>query len=308
MDRLEATRIFVAVADAGSLSAAARRLGVPLATVSRRLAALEAHLSIRLLLRTTRRLALTEAGQRYLEAGRRILTDLEEAERSAAGTHGQPRGRLAITAPIVFGRLHVLPVVTGFLASHPAVDVRLALTDRVVDLLDEGLDLAVRIGTLAETTMVATRVGTIGRVVCASPAYLAAHGTPRAPRDLAGHDCIAFSAAAAVDRWVFPAEGGEVAVPVRARLIVSTAEAAVDAAVSGLGVTRVLSYQAEAALRAGSIRRVLAAFEPPPSPVSLAYPQGRFLPAKVRAFLDFAAPRLRRSLAALDATGRRLRR
>jgi DNA-binding transcriptional LysR family regulator len=170
------------------------------------------------------------------------------------------------------------------------------LTDRVVDLLDEGMDLAVRIGPLADASMVATAVGAIGRVVCASPAYLARRGTPLRPADLADHDCVAFSSAEAVDAWPFPGpDGGEIAVPVRTRLVVSTAEAAIDAAADGLGLTRVLSYQAKAPLEDGRLRRVLAAFEPPPVPVSIVYPEGRLLPAKVRAFVDHAAPRLRRT-------------
>ena len=304
MDRLEATRIFIAVADAGSLSAAARRLDQPLATVSRKLAALEDHLGARLLTRTTRRIALTEAGRRFLDAGRRVLADMDAAERAVVGTVGEPRGRLGVTAPYVFGRLHVLPVVNAFLSAWPAVDVRLLLVDRVVDLLDEGLDLAVRIGPLADSTMVAARVGTIGRYVRAGPDYLERHGTPHEPEDLAGHACIAFSAAPVVDAWTFPIAGREVAVPVRTRLVVSTAEAAVEAAAAGLGITRVLSYQAAAALEAGRLRRVLLPFEPPPAPVSLVHPEGRLVPAKVRTFLDFAAPRLRRALAPPLVSGR----
>ncbi|BBK34442.1 LysR family transcriptional regulator [Allostella humosa] len=294
------------MADAGSLTAGAGRLGLPLATVSRKLAALEDHLGARLLARTTRRVVLTEAGRGYLEAGRRILTDLDAAERAVHGITDIPRGRLGITAPYVFGRLHILPVVTQFLAAHPEVDVRLLLLDRVVDLLDEGLDLAVRIGPIADGAMVATSLGAIGRVVCASPAYLAAHGTPMQPADLEGHACVAFSAAAVVDRWVFPGKDArhEMAVAIRTRLVVSTAEAAIDAAEAGLGIVRVLSYQAAAALAAGRLRRILAAFEPPPEPVSLAWPQGRLLPAKVRAFVDFAAPRLRRALAGEGVSGR----
>lgn len=184
---------------------------------------------------------------------------------------------------------------TAFLVEHPGVDVRLMLTDRVVDLLDEGLDMAVRIGDLADASMVATRAGQVGRVVCASPRYLAARGTPVRPEELAGHDCVAFSSAQAIESWPFPGpDGKDVAVPVRTRLIVPTAEAAIDAAAGDLGVTRVLAYQAEAPLRAGRLRRILADFEPPPIPISLVYPEGRLLPAKVRAFIDHAAPRLRR--------------
>lgn len=304
MDRLEATRIFVAVADAGSLSGAARRLDVPLATVSRRLAALEEHLGARLLTRTTRRLAPTEAGRRYLEAGRRILADMDAAERAVVGMAEVPRGRLGLTAPYVFGRMHVLPVAAAFLAAWPEVDMRLLLLDRVVDLLDEGLDLAVRIGPLADSAMVAARVGTIGRYVCASPDYLARRGAPSSPGDLAGHPCIAFSAAASVDAWPFPVDGRTVAVPIRTRLVVSTAEAAVEAAAAGLGITRILSYQAAPALEAGRLQRILVPFEPPPVPVSLVHPEGRLLPAKVRAFRDFAVPRLRRALAPALVSGR----
>ncbi|WP_374447483.1 LysR substrate-binding domain-containing protein [Stella sp.] len=304
MDRLEATRIFVAIADAGSLSGAARRLELPLATVSRRLAALEAHLGARLLTRTTRRLMLTEAGRRYLDAGRRILADLDAAERAVGGMAEVPRGRLGLTAPYVFGRMHVLPIVNAFLSAWPEVDVRLLLVDRVVDLIDEGLDLAVRIGPLAESTMVAARVGTIGRYVCGGADYLARHGAPQSPGDLAGHACIAFSAASAVETWSFPVDGRTVAVPIRTRLVVSTAEAAVEAAAAGLGITRVLSYQAAPALEAGRLRRLLVPFEPPPAPVSLVHPEGRLLPAKVRAFRDFAAPRLRRALAPALVSGR----
>lgn len=304
MDRLEATRIFVGVADAGSLSAAAQRLELPLATVSRKLAALEAHLGARLLTRTTRRLALTEAGRRYLDAGRHILAEMDAAERAVGGMVETPRGRLGLTAPYVFGRVHVLPVVNAFLAAWPEVDARLLLLDRVVDLLDEGLDLAVRIGPLPESGMIATRVGTIGSYVCAAPEYLERHGTPQAPADLGAHACIAFSAASAVDGWAFPVDGRMVAVPVRTRLIVSTAEAAVDAAEAGLGITRILSYQAAGAIEAGRLRRILVRFEPPPAPVSIVRPESRLAPAKVRAFLDFAAPRLRRALAPALISGR----
>ena len=304
MDRLEATRIFVGVADAGSLSAAAQRLELPLATVSRKLAALEAHLGARLLTRTTRRLALTEAGRRYLDAGRRILAEMDAAERAVGGMVETPRGRLGLTAPYVFGRVHVLPVVNAFLAAWPEVDARLLLLDRVVDLPDEGLDLAVRIGALPDSGLIAARVGTIGSYVCAAPAYLDRHGTPQAPADLGAHACIAFSAASAVDGWAFPVDGRMIAAPVRARLIVSTAEAAVDAAEAGLGITRILSYQAACAIEAGRLRRILVPFEPPSAPVSIVRPEGRLAPAKVRAFLDFAGPRLRRALAPALISGR----
>ncbi|PBB19346.1 LysR family transcriptional regulator [Mesorhizobium sp. WSM4313] len=297
MDRLDAMSLFVATAEAGSLSAAARRAGIPLATVSRKLSELEKHLGTRLLNRSTRRLTLTDAGQSYLAACRRILDEVSEAERDAAGEYSSPTGELVITAPVVFGRLHVLPVIAGFLAVYPRVDVRLTLSDRITQLVEEHIDLALRIGELPDSAMVAIRVGSIRRIVCASPAYLALHGTPTTPQDLAGHDCVTFEGLAAPAAWSFGTGKTETTIPVRSRLQVNTAEAAIDAAIAGLGLTKVLSYQADAAVRAGALRLVLQPFEPPPWPVSLVHAgQGR-LPVKLRAFLDFAAPRLKERLA-----------
>jgi DNA-binding transcriptional LysR family regulator len=299
MDRLEGMALLVAAADAGSLSAAARRLGTPLATVSRKVAELEAHLGTRLLTRGSRRLALTEAGRGYVEAARRILEQVEEAERAAGGEYAAPRGALAVTAPIAFGRLHVLPVVLDFLKAYAEIDVRLSLSDRVVHLQEDHIDVAVRIGDLADSRLVATRVGAIRPVLCASPAYLAARGTPRHPRDLAEHDAVAFEGLAAGAGWAL-AEGQGVPAR-RARLSVTTADAAVDAAVAGLGVTRVLSYQAAAALASGALVAILRDFEPAPWPVHLIHAGQGPLPQKLRAFLDFSAPRLRTALAAQAA-------
>jgi DNA-binding transcriptional LysR family regulator len=299
MDRLDAMAVFVAVVDAGSLSAAGRRLGMPLATVSRKLAELEAHLDARLLNRSTRRIEITAAGRAYERACRRILDDVDDAERTAAGEYDTPRGELAITAPIVFGRLHVLPLVSEFLQAHPAVDVRLALGDRIAHLIDEHVDVAVRIGALADSRLNAIGLGTLRRVVCASPAYLEAHGTPRKPQDLARHRCISFATGASPDAWTFVTDAATVVADVRPRLTVDTAEAAVDAAVSGLGLTRVLSYQAAAACRAGDLRRVLEKFESRRPPVSLVFDGRQRVTSKLRAFLDFAAPRLRDALLAL---------
>ncbi|MBZ9884478.1 LysR family transcriptional regulator [Mesorhizobium sp. CA10] len=297
MDRLDAMSLFVATVEAGSLSAAAKRAGVPLPTVSRKLSELEKHLGTRLLNRSTRRLTLTDAGQSYLAACRRILDEVGEAERDAAGEYSSPTGELVITAPVVFGRLHVLPVIADFLAVYPQVDVRLTLSDRITQLVEEHIDLALRIGELPDSAMVAIRVGSIRRIVCASPAYLALHGTPTTPQDLAGHDCVTFEGLAAPAAWSFGTGKTETTIPVRSRLQVNTAEAAIDAAIAGLGLTKVLSYQADAAVRAGALRLVLQAFEPPPWPVSLVHAgQGR-LPVKLRAFLDFAAPRLKERLA-----------
>jgi DNA-binding transcriptional LysR family regulator len=293
MDRLEAMSILLTVVDAGSLSAAARRLGTPLATVSRKVSDLEAHLKTRLLNRTSRQLTLTDAGRSYVEACKRILDDVNEAERAAAGEHRAPRGDLIITAPIVFGRLHVLPIVTAFLKDYRDINVRLVLADRIVNLLEDHIDLAVRIGPLSDSGLVATRVGTIRRVVCGSPSYFAERGVPKRPAELGAHDCITFEGMTRPASWRFPAGKSDVSVAIHSRLVVNTAEAAIDAAVGGLGITRVLSYQAVNAVQAGALAVVLRDFEPAPWPVSLVYAGGGPIPLKLRAFLDFATPRLK---------------
>lgn len=296
MDRLDAMSVLVAAAEAGSLSGAARKLGTPLATVSRKVSELEAHLKTRLLNRSSRRLTLTDAGRSYVEACKRILEEVGEAERAAAGEYRAPRGDLIVTAPIVFGRLHALPVTMEFLGAYPEIDLRLVLTDRTVNLVEEHVDIAVRFGALPDSSLVATRVGSIRLVVCGSPGYFADRGTPRAPDELRTHDCITFEGLARADAWTFSTGKSDVVVPIHSRLIVNTAEAAIDAAIAGVGVTRVFSYQAANALRAGALAFALQEFEPEPRPVSLIYSGGRLLPLKLRAFLDFAAPRLKARL------------
>jgi DNA-binding transcriptional LysR family regulator len=300
MDRLDAMRVFVAVADAGSLSAAARALKVPLPTVSRKLAQLEEHLGVGLIVRTTRKFVLTEPGRTYLDSCRRLLGEIETAERMAAGEYATPKGRLHVTAPIVFGRLHVLPVVLAFLKAYPEVDLRLSLVDRVVDMFEEGIDVAVRIAHLADSSLIAARVGTVKLVTCAAPAYLKANGTPRAPGELIQHHCIASAVMSPADRWSYRIDGEDRAVPIRARLAVTTAEAGIDAAIAGIGITRVLSYQVAAPIKAGKLKPILRPFELPEYPVSLVHPEARLTPPKVRAFLDFAAPRLRQKVAAVQ--------
>ena len=296
MNRLESMSVLLAVVDAGSLSAAGRKLGMPLATVSRKVSELEAALGTRLLVRSTRQLALTESGHGYVAACRRILEDVGEAERNAAGEYRAPRGELVITAPVVFGRLHVLPILVEFLRAYPEVNARLALGDRIVNLIDEHVDLALRIGTLPDSGMVATGVGSLRRVACASPGYLAKAGTPSHPRELGAHSCVSFDALSAGSTWRFEDKGRESPVAINPRLTVTTAEAATDAAIANLGVTCVLSYQAEAALRTKKLVLVLEAFEPAPIPVSLVYSSQGRLPLKLRALLDFATPRLRKRL------------
>ena len=308
MDHLAAVRVFVAVVDGGSLSAAARRLGMPLTTVSRHLAALEEQVGARLITRTTRQLALTEAGRLYLDSSRRILAEFEAVELRLAGEQADPQGELALTAPVLFGRLHVLPIVTEFLGAFPRVTARMLLLDRVVDLVEEGLDIGVRIGNLPDSSMRAIRVGAVRFVLCASPSYLAARGTPETPKELAGHSCISFTALSHVEHWSFAGPKPE-RVTVASRLTVNTADAAIDAAKAGLGITRVLSYQAEAGLADGSLRLILERFEPEANPVHLLHREDRLPQAKVQSFLSFAAPRLRarlkplRSRAASDGDG-----
>lgn len=293
--------VFAAIADAGSLSAAGRRLAVPLATVSRKLADLESHLGTRLMTRSTRRLELTDAGRDYLEACRLILEQVDEAERTASGAYAKVRGRLVVAAPVVFGRMHVVPVIATFLERHPEVDVQLRLGDRNVNLIEEHIDIALRIGALPDSSLVATPVGEVRRVVCASPDYLARFGAPDSLDALAAHRCVTFDGLDAASAWLFiSADGARRQVPVRSRLTVSTADAAIAAATLGLGLTRVLSYQVTDALGDGRLVRVLATDEPPPVPVNLIYPgQGR-LPMKTRAFIDLAATQLRERLKGLS--------
>lgn len=293
MDRLEAMSILLTAVEAGSLSAAGRRLGIPLATVSRKVSELEAHLGTRIFNRTSRQLTPTDAGVTYIAACRRIIEQVDEAERMASGEFRTPKGDLIITAPIAFGRLHLLPVVIEFLRTYPEIDIRLVMADRWVDLLEDPVDVALRIGTLTDSGLVAIRLGSLRHVVCASPAYLAEHGTPRTLDELHDHVCVTFQGLATGGQWKF----AERSLTPRTRLVVDTAEAAVDAAVAGVGITRVLCYQAAAAARAGALTLILEDLEPPALPVSLVHTGERLLPLKLRAFLDFAAPRVRTHLA-----------
>ncbi len=293
MDRLESMSILLAAAEEGSLSAASRKLGIPLATVSRKISDLESSLKARLLIRSSRQLTLTDAGRDYAAACKRILELAGEAERAVAGEYSAPKGDLVIAAPIVFGRLHVLPVVIEFLKTYPEIDIRLIQSDRLANLLDDHIDVAVRIGELPDSSLVAKRLGAIRRVACASPAYFAAHGKPQDPAELASHDCITFENMSTPAAWKFGTGKTEISVAIHTRLVVNTAEAAVDAAIAGAGVTRLLSYQVAYALAEGSLVTALEDFEPAPWPVSLIHGGQGMLPLKLRAFLDFAAPRLK---------------
>jgi DNA-binding transcriptional LysR family regulator len=296
MDRLDAMSTFVAVVEAGSLSAAARRLNTPLATVSRNVSELESHLRTKLFNRSSRKLVLTDAGSSYVAACKRILADVREAERAASGEYSAPTGELIVTAPIGLGRLYLIPILADFLKAYPDIKVSLILTDRVLSLFEEQIDVALRLGALSDSSMIAIRVGAIRRMICASPAYLAARGTPRTPDDLARHDCITTGLVSPYV-WTFVRDKTNVAIPVHARLVVGTAEAACDAACAGIGITSAFSYHFQAALERGALTSLLDEFQPATLPVNLVYTASRFLPIKIRAFLDFAAPRLRQVFA-----------
>ncbi|MFO1111934.1 MAG: LysR family transcriptional regulator [Bradyrhizobium sp.] len=286
MDRLDAMQAFVAVADLQGFAPAARKLGLSPPAVTRLIAALEERLGVRLLQRTTRSVALTDAGARYLERVRRILADVEEAEGAAEGERTTPRGRLVISAPVGFGRLHVSPAVTAYLQRYPEVSCDLRLSDRVVNLVEEGVDAAVRIGHLPDSSLVARHVGEMRRIVVASKAYLKARGEPKTLLDLASHDTIQFGAATVPAEWRFAEDGREIRVATAPRFSTNSADAAIKYAEQGGGLTRVLAYQAADAIRRGALKIVMKEFEPAPLPIHIVYPTSRLLSAKVRAFID----------------------
>jgi DNA-binding transcriptional LysR family regulator len=299
MDRLDAMSTFLAVVEAGSLSAAARRLKTPLTTVSRKVSELESHLSAKLFNRSSRQLVLTDAGSSYLAACKRILADVTEAERTASGEYTAPTGELSVTTPIAIGRTVLIPIMADFLKAYPNINAKMFPTDRMVNLVQEQIDVGVRIGALPDSSLIAIRVGTTRRMACASPSYLAARGTPLTPDNLAGHDCISYPTIASPDVWTFVRDNTTVAVPVHTRLVVGSVEAACAAARAGVGITIAFSYQLQAASERGDLTTLLDDYQPEPRPVYLVYAADRFLPIKVRAFLDFAAPRLKRILAEL---------
>ena len=286
MDRIHAMQAFVAVADLQGFAPAARKLRLSPSAVTRLVAALEDRLGVRLLQRTTRSVTLTDVGARYLERARRILADVEEAELAAEGERIRPSGKLVVSAPVGFGRLHVSPVMAGYLQRYDDVSAELRLEDRVVNLVEDGIDLAVRIGFLADSSLVARHVGEMRRIVVASPAYLKRHGEPRRPAEIAGHQTIQFGAAAAIGEWRFAEGEGEVRLDIAPRFSCNVADAAIEYAEQGGGLTRVLAYQAADALKRGALRIVLENFEQPALPIHIVYPTSRLLSAKVRAFID----------------------
>lgn len=292
MDRYHAMRVFVRIAETGGFAEAARQLHMSPPAVTRAVAALEDTIGARLLTRTTRAVKLTEAGARYLEDCRSILAAIEEAEAAAAGSYATPTGMLTVTSSMLFGQLYIMPIMTEFLDAYPQVTGRMMFLDRVVSLVDEGVDVAIRIGHLPDSSYSAVRVGAVRRVICGSPEYLETHGVPRHPSELAQHRIIAATSAWTSLEWRF-GESGEVAVNVKPALFSNSNEAAIGAARSGWGLTRALSYQVGPDLLAGRLQIVLEDFEQPPLPVHIVHPEGRNASAKVRAFIDFARERLR---------------
>ena len=295
MDKLQAMAGFVRIVEKGSLTAAAADLGTSLPSMVRTLAALERELGARLLNRTTRRLHLTDEGRQYLEHCRLILGQVREAEAALTSRRLKPQGRLAVTASEMFGRRHVAPVVNEFVRTYPEVTAELLFVNRVVSLIEEGVDVAVRIGHLVDSSLVAVRVGDVRRVVCASPAYLRRHGAPRRPADLRNHRCIRFTGLSPRNEWPFRVESRNTAVPIDGVITCNQADAAVDACAHGLGLGSFLSYMIAPLRRAGQLRYTLEDFETEPLPVHVVYPHSRLLSANVRAFVDLCVQRLRKS-------------
>ncbi|WP_211608170.1 LysR family transcriptional regulator [Paraburkholderia nemoris] len=297
MDRLEAMEMLLAAVDRGSLSAAARELKIPVSTLTRKVADLEELLGTRLLIRTTRKLTLTDAGMSYVAAARRILDLVREQEHEATGEFATAKGELVVTAPMQLGRLHVLPVINQFLAQYPDITVRLLLSDRNIDLIDSHADLALRIGELADSSMIATRIGSLRPIVCASPAFLASHTPPREPDDLVKYSCVVFNSPY-LSPWRFrlPTTSKIYVLGVKPRLEVTTPDAAVSAAVDNAGITYVFEHDADEALRNGQLEILLPQFEIEPVPVHLVHVSRNLMAIKLRHFIDFAAPKLRQSL------------
>ncbi len=296
MDRIQEMTVFAALADQTSFAGVARHFGLSTATVTRAVASLESRLGVLLVVRNTRNMRLTEAGQRFAVDCHRLLADLAEAENAAGGLHALPGGLLTVTAPQMFGALHVTPVLTRFLSQYPAVEIRAILVDRVVSMLDEGVDVAVRIGPLPDSSLTAIPVGSVRRMVCASPAYLAEHGTPQHPDDLRHHSTISTSASERPPHWQFRVDGHDYSVDVGSRLSLTSFQAAIGAAVQDWGLTQVPYYQIREHLRDGKLACVLEAFEIEPEPVHVVYLEGRRGSSKVRSFVDFCVEALRQDL------------
>ncbi len=293
MDRFHAIQVFVKVAECRGFAAAARDLAISPPAVTRAVAMLEERLGTRLFVRTTRSVRLTESGERFLRDAQRILLELEEAEEAAVGSHAAPRGEVRITAPVLFGRMFVTPILGDFLDLYPLVNARTLYIDRVVNLMDEGLDVAIRIGDLPDSSLIAVRAGTVRRVVFASPGYLKKYGLPQHPDDLSGHRLIQSLALGASQEWPFRENGKPVSIRVEPRIRMNTNDAVIEMAVRGWGLSRLLSYQIAPDLAGGRLQTVLSEFELPPLPIHVVHQEGRMVSAKVRSFVDYMVERLR---------------
>ncbi|HEY3498613.1 MAG TPA: LysR family transcriptional regulator [Polyangiaceae bacterium] len=303
MDKLKAMRTFVAIADENSLTGAARALDTSLPSVVRVLAGLEAELGVRLFQRTTRRIAITDAGRRYLLRCREALSVVDEAEAELRAEQSEPRGRLSITAPVLFGQRHVVGAVVTYLELYPKVVAELHLLDRVVNLVDEGHDIGIRIGALEDSSLIAQQVGSMPRLTVAAPSYLRAHGTPAHPRDLHAHNCVRFWRAGS-SNWTFSVDGKALSIPVRGNLSVNQSAAAAEACARGLGIGTFFGYQVMPYVASGALRVVLSAFEPPPQPIHVVYPEAKLVPARTRVFIDFIKRHLAREQAAWQRKAR----
>ena len=293
MDRLHAMETFVQIVDKGSLTAAADALDTSLPSVVRVLASLERHLQVRLLNRTTRRMHLTDEGARFLERCRAILSQVREAEAALGSRGGEPQGKLAITAPVVFGRRYITPIVNAFVQRYPKVNIDLLLVDRFTNLVEEGLDVAVRVGELPDSSLVAVPVGQARRVVCASPDYLRRQGKPRVPQDVAAHRCVRFTGVAPRDEWDFRMGRREVAIPITSVISCNQIDSALQACIDGLGLGMFFSYQVASHRKAGELKYVLEKFETEPRPIQVIFPHSKLLSAKVRTFVDECVAQLR---------------
>ena len=293
MDRLYLMSVFVAVVEAESFAGAGRRLSMSPPAVTRAISMLEENLGVRLLTRTTRVVRLTEAGTRYFEDSRRIMAEVDEADESAAGISATPRGQLYVTAPVLFGKIFIIPAILEYLERYPAINVSALFLDRVVSLVEEGIDIAIRIGELPDSSLRATKVGMVRRVMVASPQYLQQHGTPQHPRELKSHRIVAATGITSIPEWKFYENGKLISIRMTPRLTVTTNEGAIEAVQAGWGVARLLSYQVASHIKRGELKTVLSEFEPPALPVHVVHLDGRRPTAKVRAFVDLIVQRLR---------------
>lgn len=296
MDRLNSMTIFIAVAEQEGFAGAARLLNISPPAVTRAVAALEEHLGVKLFNRTTRFVRLTEAGQRYLEDARRVISAADEADEAAAGINAEPKGHLVVTAPVLFGRSYVMPGISDYLQRFAKTEVTALFLDRIVNLLEEGVDVAIRIGELPDSSYKALRVGQVRRVLCASPSYLAQHGTPTIPDELLSHQLIVAGAISPTVDWRFEDAGSPVTIRIKPRLRVTSNDSAIEAAAMGLGITRLLSYQIAPQIASGELKIILSEYEPKPIPINIVHREGKHAAAKIRTFVDLMSTRLRSNI------------